>query len=665
MAAESTTFLLRSLSAPSQTSTAPQEGDSMRVLGESISFGRFLSESLNWERWSSFTCNRYVEEAEKYSKPGSVAAKKAYFEARYMRKAAEREAALAEEANAQASGTFNSETLESNCSDSSYIAESNVDAIVTLDEQPEQEADDCPVDIDCAGRNNLDVGQSDSCIVTSDEQPEQEADDCQVDIECASRNNLDVGQSDSSISDVHEEEDGSYTRVDMNLNVESCVTTDHSNQHHQVEVHQNIALPGEQEKSDQGVADPQVLPLPADGTEVNSSPKLTAKTCAPQQFSHTFKAAEAFPPRSGINQKSIRVSTEKRIPTSQSLRMSINLPLGNDETRKTNTQSRNVVNSILKSKKAVEVSIEKKRLTGPSGANKTSMTSTATAPVKPRNVIKHTSKGTKPGGDSVEKRPTSSSLRRSLNLPSSTGKATEMASVFDKRIERNHCNLRSVSKVHPLASFDKRIERNHCNLRSVSKVHPLASHISTKVSHDFTNQDSENPPTSGRRTEEALNKSVSRDVTANAKLRPASAECMRSSSTIRIIPRPATISSPFRFESEERAAKRKEFLERVHGIKIKEVEKIQFQRTPENNIKHDFKKLQQRIGSKPKPNEDRNGASCSPSNQIRKTSVTNKSLGNSSKPPISTNNSNRATEKLNQSSMTKITRENASPNIHH
>ncbi|MED6162984.1 hypothetical protein PIB30_075663 [Stylosanthes scabra] len=616
MAAESKTFLLRSLSAPSQTSTATQEGDSMRVLGESISFGRYLSESLNWERWSSFTCNRYVEEAEKYSKPGSVAAKKAYFEARYKRKAAEREAALAQEANAQASGTFISETLESNCSDSSDIAESNVDA-----------------------------------IVTSDEHPEQESDDCQVVIECDSRNNLDVGQSDSSISDVHGEEDRLYTRVDMNLNVESCVITDHSNHHDQVEVHQNIALPGEEEKSDQGVADPQVLPLPTDGTEVNPSPKLSAKTCAPhpQQLSHTLKAAEAFPPRSGINQKSIRVSTEKRRPTSQSLRMSINIPLSNDETSKTNAQSRNVVNSILKSKKAVEVSIEKKRLTGPSGANKTSMTATATAAVKPRNVIKHTSNGMKPGGDSVEKRPTSSSLRRSLNLPSSTGKATEMASVFDKRIERNHGNL-----------------------RNISKVHPLASHISTKVSHNFSNQDSENLPSSGRRTEEVLNKSVSRGATANAKLRPASAECLRTSSTIKTIPRPPTISSPFRFKSEERAAKRKEFLERVHGIKNKEVEKIQFQRTPEqNNIKPDFKKLQQSSGSKPKLNEDRHGASCLPSDQFRKTSVTHKNFGNSSKPTISTSNSNRATEKLNRStrhsvtSVTKITRENASPNIQH
>ncbi|XP_020988075.2 protein WVD2-like 7 isoform X2 [Arachis duranensis] len=611
MAAESTSFLFRSFSAPSETSTATQEGDSKRVLGESISFGRFLSESLNWERWSSFTSNRYVEEAEKYSKPGSVAAKKAYFEAHYKRKAAEKQAVLAQEAN-EASGTFNSETLESNCNDSSDVAESSADA-----------------------------------IVTSDEQPDKEADDCQVVIDCTSRNNLDAGQSDSGISNVHGEGDG-YTHVITNLNVESCVITDDSNQHDQIEIHQNIALPGEAKKSDHGVADPQVLPLPTEGTEVNSSPELSAKTCTPQQLSHTLnerKAAEALPPRSGIKKKSISILTENRRQTSQSLHMSINLSSGNGETSKTDTQSRNGVNSALKSKKAVEVSIEKKRLTGPSGANKTSMTATATAAVKPRPV-NHTLKGMKPGEGSVEKRPTSSSLRRSLNLPSSTGKATEMTSVFDKRIERNHCSL-----------------------RNIPKVRSLASNISTKVSHDFSNQDSENPPYPGRRTEEVL-KSVSRGVAANVKLPSASSECMKSSSSNKIIPRPPTMSSPFTFRSEERAVKRKEFLERVYGIKNKEVEKIQFQRTPENNIKHDFK-LGQSSGSKPKLNQDGHGASCSPSNQIQKTSVTHKSFGNSWKPPISTNNSNRATEKLNRStrhsvtSMTKITRENASPNIQH
>ncbi|KAF5778619.1 hypothetical protein HanXRQr2_Chr12g0549611 [Helianthus annuus] len=53
----------------------------------SISFGRFESESLSWERRSVFSHNRYLEEVEKYSKPGSVTEKKAYFEAEFRRKA--------------------------------------------------------------------------------------------------------------------------------------------------------------------------------------------------------------------------------------------------------------------------------------------------------------------------------------------------------------------------------------------------------------------------------------------------------------------------------------------------------------------------------------------------------------------------------------------------
>ncbi|KAJ8548214.1 hypothetical protein K7X08_030683 [Anisodus acutangulus] len=53
----------------------------------SISFGRFENEALCWERRSSFTHNRYLEEVEKYSKQGSVTEKKAYFEERFRRRA--------------------------------------------------------------------------------------------------------------------------------------------------------------------------------------------------------------------------------------------------------------------------------------------------------------------------------------------------------------------------------------------------------------------------------------------------------------------------------------------------------------------------------------------------------------------------------------------------
>lgn len=61
-----------------------------------------MSESLAWEKWSSFSHNRYVEEAERYSRPGSVAQKKAFFEAHYKKLAAQKAAALLEQANNEA-----------------------------------------------------------------------------------------------------------------------------------------------------------------------------------------------------------------------------------------------------------------------------------------------------------------------------------------------------------------------------------------------------------------------------------------------------------------------------------------------------------------------------------------------------------------------------------
>lgn len=66
---------------PSSTSL---QADSLH--SGSVSFGRFETESLSWERKSSFSHNRYLEEVEKYSKPGSVTEKKAYFEAHFKKK---------------------------------------------------------------------------------------------------------------------------------------------------------------------------------------------------------------------------------------------------------------------------------------------------------------------------------------------------------------------------------------------------------------------------------------------------------------------------------------------------------------------------------------------------------------------------------------------------
>ena len=82
--------------------TCAFQNNPIHALGQSISFGRFMSESLAWEKWSSFSHNRYVEEAERYSRPGSVAQKKAFFEAHYKKLAAQKAAALLEQANNEA-----------------------------------------------------------------------------------------------------------------------------------------------------------------------------------------------------------------------------------------------------------------------------------------------------------------------------------------------------------------------------------------------------------------------------------------------------------------------------------------------------------------------------------------------------------------------------------
>lgn len=80
----------------------------------SISFGRFDNDALSWEKWSSFSHNKYLEEVEKCSTPGSVARKKAYFEAHYKNFAARKLEPLDQE---KQMGTDHSGSCESNSED--------------------------------------------------------------------------------------------------------------------------------------------------------------------------------------------------------------------------------------------------------------------------------------------------------------------------------------------------------------------------------------------------------------------------------------------------------------------------------------------------------------------------------------------------------------------
>ncbi|KAG4926831.1 hypothetical protein JHK82_052620 [Glycine max] len=99
---DSTCLMQQPFCYASGISNEASENNPIHALEQSISFGRFMSESLAWEKWSSFSHNRYVEEAERYSRPGSVAQKKAFFEAHYKKLAAQKAAALLEQANNEA-----------------------------------------------------------------------------------------------------------------------------------------------------------------------------------------------------------------------------------------------------------------------------------------------------------------------------------------------------------------------------------------------------------------------------------------------------------------------------------------------------------------------------------------------------------------------------------
>lgn len=76
---------MRSVSHPLFASSEYKEGDPLRALTSSISFGRFMTEPLDWEKWSSFSHNRTLEDVQKHSRPGAVAEKKAFFEAHYKK----------------------------------------------------------------------------------------------------------------------------------------------------------------------------------------------------------------------------------------------------------------------------------------------------------------------------------------------------------------------------------------------------------------------------------------------------------------------------------------------------------------------------------------------------------------------------------------------------
>ncbi|XP_041012408.1 protein WVD2-like 7 isoform X1 [Juglans microcarpa x Juglans regia] len=294
---ESATCLVRSFSHPSHASSEAKERDPFRALGESISFGRFMSESLAWEKRSTFSHNPYLEEVEKFSKPGSVAQKKAYFEAHYKKKAAERAAALLEEANTTACIVFESESMDKLHDDSFMdLALVKADSLKAIDEP---HGDDTP---------NTAVGYS----------------------VYANGDNPNVGVLETKKVEAAD----AVTQEGINL-------VEISDQTEKVEDYQKIVASQKEKKLDKDAVYKEILPSPSKKRQGNFSQKLSTKSRAsklPVSPSEQMISMQSINENyTSENSKKVAGDLVDKKRSLKSLHMSINLASRTCKTSKTTT----------------------------------------------------------------------------------------------------------------------------------------------------------------------------------------------------------------------------------------------------------------------------------------------------------------------------------------
>ncbi|CAA7055199.1 unnamed protein product [Microthlaspi erraticum] len=124
------------------------EDNTVHALSQSVSFGRFIEENLEWGKWSSFSHKKYVDEAEKFSQPGSVAQKKAFFEAHYKKIADAKKAKASDESSVQKQEQEQPEsvavllnTLETLTKDEVKEEESSCEEVLVLSIENDEEAE--------------------------------------------------------------------------------------------------------------------------------------------------------------------------------------------------------------------------------------------------------------------------------------------------------------------------------------------------------------------------------------------------------------------------------------------------------------------------------------------------------------------------------------------
>ncbi|KAK1577481.1 hypothetical protein Q3G72_022122 [Acer saccharum] len=307
--------LLRSFSHPSDASREAKEGDPIRALTESISFGRFMSESLAWEKWSTFSHNRYLEEVERFSKPGSVAEKKAYFEAQHKRKAALKAAKLLEEANAFANDDVPElKTTSDFHNDSPMDTESaNENIHMVIDEQKQEYIHTSDNDIP----NKMELANTSTHTVIDEKNI--------PDTEVAHSANV--------------AEDSGTADMEYAVNVENLNQADHSNQLQRADVRDKIADTTDEKTPNKEAVNQENSAPSSKKRQANSSSKSSTRSGASRLPLYPAKQVPSLPPTNVNNvatnsKKCAGDSNEKRRKIPKTLHMSINFSSHASETSK-------------------------------------------------------------------------------------------------------------------------------------------------------------------------------------------------------------------------------------------------------------------------------------------------------------------------------------------
>ncbi|GLT38372.1 hypothetical protein SLA2020_126280 [Shorea laevis] len=595
--------LVRSFSHPADASSREAtKGDPIRALTESVSFGRFMSESLAWEKWSSFSHNRYLEEVERFSKPGSVAEKKAFFEAQFKRRAAMRAAALAEEAKTVASDTFPMRTTNAipNYS-SSNVASANTNFPVVMAEKQDTNVSESEV---------ADGGNANEC------NPTVERDNlANLESQAVTEQNLD---------------EVNLTQVENSKHLENAD-----------EESMVLAKPVERMAHKES-ADNSASSCKKRRTSSSSKPSSNDK--ASQLPSCPSKPATPVHARNGddynvglSSKKAARESNEKKRRIPNFLHMSVNFSASSDgETRKRSLRMAKDSSTPLQTPTCY---LQK------AGSQENLVLSNH------KRQSNSTSKSSAHGG--------TSKLQLSPSIQATTRIGNNDACINKKSAGDSNKKKRMISK--PL----------HMSINFASFANETSKKsLRTPGDHSTTLQ----TPTKASVNAEAKHPSKvlhSEDQRCSISSNPTGSKAW-----------------PFCLRSEERAAKRKEFFQKLEEkLNSKEVEKVQVQTRSKGKVEHHLNTIRQSTDLKTKPIEDHSHGSWSLSNPMKKIPLTrprSPKLGRKlspsssqdarSKPPqrpsINTEISKHATQKVNRTtcsvrvtSLAKNRHENASPNI--